>query len=315
MRLAVIAVSLLLTGCASGAARTGTQRSTPVDFLEVRVAGASRAATARLAAAFRAESLGLDSVYIGGVVSDSLIERSLGVSMAAVFNGWVEESTKDSSTIRLAAQVRTTTGSVQRLKSNSLLGFGRHWRRLERIERRLATDASTPDLSLVPAASESSHPYGLEISSKYDRFENLTLVTLNLGTGDPDQVRSDPIAFLRLPDFSLSYAYPGTDKRTPSFITLAFSSSQRSWVYLDSHDVTILVDDSLRFQPDSRHDGKVGGGGYVYENVFATLPIGEAVRLADAQKVEVRVGPREFRLGPNQRAALREFLRRATTVP
>lgn len=157
--------------------------------------------------------------------------------------------------------------------------------------------ASAQGQALYPP--KQTYEHGKVIEAKHDRFKGLTTVLLkNTESGLPGL---DVYAFFLVID-----TIPGP----PPSVVIGFTSSSESWLYLKLHAVAVLVDGKpMTLQSRSAHDGSVGRG-HVMEFVNQSLTREEFLRIANATKVEFRVGPTEGEITPNTLLAFKDLASR-----
>lgn len=133
-----------------------------------------------------------------------------------------------------------------------------------------------------------------EVTRKYDRFRGYSTAS----------IRTDDIG---LPGMKLMayFIYPGeTQASTAPSVHFMLTHSASSWVYLYSHDVTLLVDGKPIHPADVHHDGRVGSG-YVLEFVTFELSKPQMDSLTVAKVAEIKVGSTEGTLNTATTGALR----------
>ena len=161
-----------------------------------------------------------------------------------------------------------------------------------------ARRATAPPATVLNNSSLPSEPVPTpEITTTYDRIGNYTVVAA-------DQF---DLGGLKL---RVSFFYPGGVLRTPEEVSFHFSRSATTWQYLTYRPVTVLLDDTTRLDlGKASHDGSVHRGS-VLEQMFVKVHTVNFMQIAQAKKVEGRIGTTDFQLTPAQVAALRALVRR-----
>lgn len=142
------------------------------------------------------------------------------------------------------------------------------------------------------------------VAQEYDRFNNATVFSAGpfyvrrLSFGDPND---------HTMQMSASYSCPGREQCTPDTIGVALLSNSKDWVFLQSHDVVMLVD-GQRLAYEAVQTGDVYLGG-VNEVVAWNMPVGDFTRLTSAETAELRVGSVEFGLPAGRREPLVDLAR------
>jgi hypothetical protein len=140
---------------------------------------------------------------------------------------------------------------------------------------------------------------GPEFEQRYDRFKDYTSLELDLGQVIRGSNHEVKLAFIK------TFNGEGRKAKSSPARLMFHSDSSDGWVYLDHHPVTLLVDgERMRFDP--KHDGTVGKG-YVLEFMLVRPGESQLQRLFGANKIEGQVGIHEFKLKPDQLAAIKEF--------
>lgn len=140
------------------------------------------------------------------------------------------------------------------------------------------------------------------VVANYDRFKESTTITLS----EQRMHRFIRISNLRpylIPSISFKGKVP-TDS-TP-IVGLMFVSINEGWKYLKNHELFALVDDKPMTMPETKHDGQVWLGGDVLESVYFVLTWDKFCKLCEAQKVEFKLGIKEFEIAPVEFMALRQ---------
>jgi hypothetical protein len=156
-----------------------------------------------------------------------------------------------------------------------------------------------PAFAQFPTAEQYSH--GKTITEKFDRFKGSSAVDL----------KSSPSGIANI-DLGAFFVYAGERlSEAPRFVSMMFVSSSSSWKFLQSHDVTFLLDGKpMSPAKRSEQDGRVGQG-YVLEFISQTLTMDEFLHVANAKTVEAQIGTTEGAFSPEIVAALRDLASRA----
>jgi hypothetical protein len=168
------------------------------------------------------------------------------------------------------------------------------------IRTPMVAASATPDLySLIPAKRKFNHSYSIE--QKYDKFKDLTMVTLNPKL---DEIGVVPDSLL------VDYIYSGNTFAMPSRIHFVMLTGSRDWQFLGLKQVKFLLDDDLRMSFDASQDGSVGSSGIVVETITLDIPTVNYLRIVNSRKTELQVGSREFALSDAKLEALRDLASR-----
>lgn len=143
------------------------------------------------------------------------------------------------------------------------------------------------------------------IQSKYDKFKDFTEVSTKtlfahwgLGVGG-----------LKL---SFRYICQGdTDSCHPDAVIADFQGAGTNGVYTEYHSVTFLAD-QIRFVPVEKEswNSNVSADSVrtsVYENISARFSVADFLKIANANDVEVEVGPTHFNIKGKQLELCREL--------
>lgn len=146
-----------------------------------------------------------------------------------------------------------------------------------------------------PRLRDYRHPYKIE--EKYDKFRDDTALWL----------RYETMYYGNKYDLELNVIRhsPGR-KRTKGGVDFYFCNDSRDgWKYLKYHTVIFLVDgERWNFEPD--HDGDVEDG-YVLEHMFVHMSESRLLQLANAMRVEIKVGADSFPFREPAMEAIRDF--------
>ena len=167
------------------------------------------------------------------------------------------------------------------------------------------------NVSSTPQAT-SSHDENVETS--YDQVKEITTVRLN-----PMQVYGEPLASSRYiggdqASFNASFTYSGRTLRAqPKRVLFSLTSTSQDWKYTDFRKLTALVDGKhLTLGPLEQvpsftvnASGNANSDDYVSQGIAISLTYKTFLRIANGKKVQIRMGPREFKLEKNHLEALR----------
>ena len=155
--------------------------------------------------------------------------------------------------------------------------------------------------TLVYGQERTAQDYQMVVA-KYDRFKESTTITLS----EQRMQRFISISNLR-PYLIASITFKGkvpTDS-TPT-VGLVLVSINESWKYLKNHELYALVNDKPMTMPETKHNGQVWSGGDVLESVSFVLAWDKFCKLCEAQKIEFKLGTKEFEIARVERVALRK---------
>lgn len=106
-----------------------------------------------------------------------------------------------------------------------------------------------------------------------------------------------------------SWRGQGTPAAAP-YAWLSFSAWPRldaGWQWLNNHQLQVLVDGEQRAAYNGRYSSDIQKDG-LYENVVYQIPIGDLSVMANATRIEGRIGARDFVLEGDDLVKLREFV-------
>lgn len=156
------------------------------------------------------------------------------------------------------------------------------------------------------------------IERSYDPVKRVTTVQLN-----PMQIYGESLASSDYiggdeARFYASFTYSGRIlKARPKRVLFSLISTSEDWKYTDFHNLTALVDGKrLKLGPledvpsfTVHAPANATSDDYIKQEIAISLPYGTFLRIANGIKVQIRMGPREFKLEKNHLAALRELAR------
>ncbi|HEX6371274.1 MAG TPA: hypothetical protein VF006_20315 [Longimicrobium sp.] len=141
---------------------------------------------------------------------------------------------------------------------------------------------------------------------RYDRVAgqtNLSQVILESNTGIMES-GTDMIVTAR-------YSWRGQGTPSPApYAWLSFTlrpSLTAGWQWLNNNQLQMLVDGEQRATYNGRYTGDVQSSS-LYENVTYQIPITDLQVMANATRIEGRVGSREFTMDRGELTKLREFV-------
>jgi hypothetical protein len=176
-----------------------------------------------------------------------------------------------------------------------------------KIVSAMTAKAEQSDSLLVPPARKPNK----KIKSNYDRFRQSTQVSATV-------VKS---GMFNLNELSIEayFGYAGkTMTMPPKFVLFSFRPDKTSdWQLLKDHSVIFLVNDTTSIDAgETYHDGEVDNGSpgvpvMVREQVTAIIPVRDFVRIANAEKLELRLAEggvgKEHRFKPNEIETMRDL--------
>jgi len=161
--------------------------------------------------------------------------------------------------------------------------------------------------------------YSGEIETSYDQVKGITTVRLN-----PMQVYGEPLTSSKYiggdeARFSASFTYLGRRLRVqPKTVLFSLISTSEDWKYSDFRKLTALVDGkrlnlgplehvpsfTVSASPNPKSDDSIR------QWIAVSLTYKTFRRIAKGKKVQIRMGPREFKLETNHLTALRDLATR-----
>lgn len=160
----------------------------------------------------------------------------------------------------------------------------------------------------IAAAVASCCAIASGFQSKYDRFENQTVVTWSKFSGTPTDGRTYRAT-------QVLALFPGeVPLAAPDAIMVVFAYENLSWRYLQCHSVNYLADGKPIKSANTLHEGHVRSG-YVDEQVKSLLTWQSAQALATASKIEVQVCADERALDADEIAGLKAVVEAITPKP
>jgi len=93
-----------------------------------------------------------------------------------------------------------------------------------------------------------------------------------------------------------SYTFPGQTPSAPETVTLTFMSSENRYVFADQRDLTIKADDDIFKLGDMEYKQIRGVSAAASERLWQAVPRETFARIANAKRVHVKLGQKEFDL-------------------
>jgi flagellar basal body-associated protein FliL len=154
------------------------------------------------------------------------------------------------------------------------------------------------------------------IETSYDQVKEITTVQLS-----PMQVYGEPLASSDYiggdqARFNASFTYSGRTLRAqPKRVLFSLISTSEDWKYTDFHKLTALVDGKRLQLGPLEHvpsftvnaPANTNSDDYISQAIAISLPYKTFLRIANGKKVQIRMGPREFKLEKNHLEALRDL--------
>ena len=158
-----------------------------------------------------------------------------------------------------------------------------------------------------------------QIETSYDRIKKLTRVSLI-----PMQVYGEPLSSSQYigsdqANFSASFTHLGRTLRVqPKRVLFSLTSTSQDWKYSDFRKLSALVDGlSLNLGPMEHvpsftvsASANADSDDYISQGIDISVPYKTFLRIANGEKVQLRMGPREFALTKNHLEALRDLAAR-----
>jgi hypothetical protein len=172
---------------------------------------------------------------------------------------------------------------------------------------------ATLEVPQAAGAVLQSAPNG-KVETSYDQVKEITTVRLN-----PMQVYGEPLASSQYvggdeASFDASFSYSGQTLRAPpKRILFSLTSTSQNWKYTDFPKLTALVDGKLlNLGPleqlpsfSVNPSANTNSDDYISQGITVSLTYKTFLRIANGNKVQIRMGPRQFDLVGNHLEALR----------
>lgn len=122
-----------------------------------------------------------------------------------------------------------------------------------------------------------------DVSTEYNRVRNETFVRMEKVQLDGEN------------QLGAFYSFPGRTQQAPvADLTVHFVRSGADWAYHYAYDVVLLLDDKTQL-PLTRAQRRASvGHGFVLEQIFIAVSRQQASQIAQAHKVEMKVGGKGF---------------------
>jgi Zn finger protein HypA/HybF involved in hydrogenase expression len=105
------------------------------------------------------------------------------------------------------------------------------------------------------------------------------------------------------------YSYPGHVQQAPaSELTLHIVRSAPTWAFAYDHTVMVILDDRTRLPFAEAKRATSVGEGYTLEQIFFAVSRDQASQIAQAHKVEMKVGSSAFVWSDSLQHAFREMV-------
>jgi len=165
---------------------------------------------------------------------------------------------------------------------------------------------STLTIAMIAGALAAAAPLGAqgmhEISAEYRPARNETFVRMKKLPLDGEN------------QIGAFYAYSGHTQQAPANeVTVHVVHSGAAWAYAAGYDVVVVLDGNTRVPLTRAQRATSVGEGYVLEQLFIAVPRQQATQIAQAQKVEMKVGGRDFTWSDSLQQAFREIAASAGT--
>lgn len=155
-----------------------------------------------------------------------------------------------------------------------------------------------------------------KIETSYDRIKKLTTVALI-----PMQVYGEPLFSSQYigsdqASFSASFTHLGRTLRAqPKRVLFSLTSTSQDWKYSDFRKLSALVDGRrlnlgpMEHVPSFTVRASTNGNSddYISQGIDISVPYRTFLRIANGEKVRIRMGPREFELTKIQLEVLRDL--------
>jgi hypothetical protein len=167
--------------------------------------------------------------------------------------------------------------------------------------RRIApTPSAQPEVVCkLPAKRKFNHK--LKIAEEHDKFDQVKW----LRTEWIAVPHKDP----RFAAFAMRFSAPMKDPEPPPVVVIDFQTSSKSFEWLRSNELKLLVDGEAIDAGRVSHKGEVKPG-FVIETMSVGARLDEFIELIMAQSVEMRLGTVEFSFANHQLECLRDFASR-----
>ena len=155
-----------------------------------------------------------------------------------------------------------------------------------------------------------------QIETSYDRIKKLTTVSII-----PMQVYGEPLSSSHYvgsdqANFSASFTHSGRTLRAqPKRVLFSLTSTSQDWKYSDFRKLSASVDGRHLNLGPMEHvpsfkvssGAKANSDDYISQGIDISVPYKTFMRIANGKEVQIRMGPREFKLTKNHLDALRDL--------
>ena len=136
-----------------------------------------------------------------------------------------------------------------------------------------------------------------DVSSEFNTARGQTIVEMGKKPLDPNT---------RLGAF---YSFPGHIQQAPvPELTLQLVRSAPTWAYAYDHSVMLVLDEKTRIPMTRAQRAASVGEGYTLEQIFIAVSREQAAQIAQARKVEMKVGSDAFVWSDSLQHAFREMV-------
>ncbi len=150
-----------------------------------------------------------------------------------------------------------------------------------------------------------------KFTQEYDKFRDVTywhVGSFSLSEGMSSALNGENVWM------SAAFAYPGTALSTPvEKIGLIFTTSTKEWLFLNSRELFMIVDGERMSFGEGNRSSSIGHGG-VFETLAFLIDSESFKKIGSAKKVEILVGPRQYKLKDEHLEAFRDLLSLTTPV-
>lgn len=136
-----------------------------------------------------------------------------------------------------------------------------------------------------------------DVSAEFLQSRGQTIVTMEKKALDPES---------RLGAF---YAFAGRTQQAPAAgLTLHLVRSANQWAWAYDHTVILVLDDKSRVPLPAATRSATVGEGYMLEQIMMPLSREQAAQVAQARKVEMKVGSNDFVWSDTLQRAFRQLV-------
>ena len=171
----------------------------------------------------------------------------------------------------------------------------------------LACVASCMAQYVKPAPAKIKLKHKSRIGMMYDKFKDESTVIVG-----PYFLTSGMEYALTNSQFQMMAAFTFTGQKLEKpvdHVTLAFLSSSKEWTFLQDQDLYVLVDGERLSLGKAERDSDIKLGG-VKEYLGVSLPYDTFLKIANGKNVEMKLGPKEFKLKDEHLEGFRDLASR-----